>query len=244
VLLRGFCRDVFEGFFFESILGVDGPAVSFDREAVCAAFGFGAAAGGGAEAVEAGAGAAVAIDAASGLTVCGTPDEAAGFGVSVGGGVEAVEAGVGGAAAIGVPSGLMIWEATGMAPRFGWGGVNAGGADSKPEEAGCGGSASAFSPTESGPLLAGAVLASGRVSKAPACKGAACPPSSSERELEGLRTCSFCVPANLSVAVMEGSRSGAFGALLISAKLAQTAATPASASPPAVSFQRRELVDS
>jgi hypothetical protein len=60
-------------------------------------------------------------------------------------------------------------------------------------------------------------------------------------ELEGSRVCSFCGLASPSDAATEGSRSGRSGALFRKAKLAHTAATPASASAPAVSFQRRGL---
>ena len=46
-----------------------------------------------------------------------------------------------------------------------------------------------------------------------------------------------------SVAAAEGSRSGALEALFIKAKLTPTVAAAASASPPAISFQLRELGD-
>jgi hypothetical protein len=86
-------------------------------------------------------------------------------------------------------------------------------------------------------------MASGRFSKLPACEGAACWLSSiSEREsVERLRVCSFGDLMSPSVVATESSGVGRFGVLLIRAKLAETAAMPASASPPAVSFQRREL---
>ena len=228
------------GFFFGSIFGVDGRADSFGTDAVGVAFGFGVSAKG-AELVEAGVGGAVAIGAPSGLTVCGAADGPAVFGVSARG-AESIEAGVDGAVGIGAPSGLMICEATGMAPRFGGAGVNAGAADSNPKEARCGASTSAFPPAGTEPLFAGAMLASGRVSKAPACKGAACWLSSiSEREsFEGLRVCSFCDLTSPSVAATGSSRVGRSGALFIRAKVAQTAAAPDSASPAAVSVQRRE----
>ena len=188
-----------------------------------------------AELVEAGVDGAVASDALSGLTICGAPVGAAVFGVSARDGAESVEAGVDGVVAIGSPSGLIICEATGMAAELGGAGVNAGAADSKPEEARLGASTSAFPPAGTEPLFAGAVVASGRASKAPACKGAACWLSCiSEREsLEGLRVCSFCDPTSPLVAASESSRSGRFGALFMRAKLTQTAAAPASASPPA-----------
>lgn len=238
-LPRGFCSDAFSsGFFFESIFGVDGCLDSFDTCAIGAAFGFGVSAKG-AESVEAGAGGAVAIGAPSGLTIW----RAAGFGVSASGGAEAVEAGVDGAVAIGSPSSLITCEGARMAGVLGGTGVDAGAADSKPEEARRGASTSPFPQAGTEPLFAGAVMASGRFSKLPACEGAACWLSSiSEREsVERLRVCSFGDLMSPSVVATESSGVGRFGVLLIRAKLAETAAMPASASPPAVSFQRREL---
>jgi hypothetical protein len=119
--------------------------------------------------------------------------------------------------------------------------VNAGAADSIREEARFGAS-SAFPPAGAKPLFAGAVLAAGSVSEAPACKGAVCRlPWISEREsLEGVRRRSFCGLTTPSVAGMEDSRSGPSAGLYVRAKLAPTTAAPASAIAPAVSVQRRE----
>ena len=198
---------------------------------------FGASARGG-EAVEAGLGGAVAIGAPSGLTICEAAGAVARFGVSAGC-AESVEAGVDGAVAIGAPSGPILCEGTSVAAWFGGAGVNAGGADSKPKEARFGASASAFPPAGTEPLFAGVVLAGG-VSELPACTGAACWLSSiSERE--GLRVCSFSDLTSPSVAATGSSCVGRSGALFIRAKLAQIVAAPASASPPANSFQLREL---
>ena len=205
--------------------------------------GFGVSARGGAEAVEAGGGGAAAIGALSGLTICGAADGTAGFGVPARGGAEAVEAGVDGAVAIGVPSGRITCEGSRMAGVLGGTGVNAGGANSKPKEARCEASSSPFPPAGAKPLFAGAVPPSGRVSKLPACEGASFWLSSiSKREsLEGLRVCSFCGLAKLSVAVTEGSRSAESGALFMRAKLTPIVAATVSAIAPAVSVQRREL---
>lgn len=80
-ILRGFCTDGFsDGFFLESIFGVDGSPDSLDADAVRAAFGFGASAGGGAESVEGRMGGIAAIDALSGLTVSGAAVGTAVFG--------------------------------------------------------------------------------------------------------------------------------------------------------------------
>jgi hypothetical protein len=243
-LLAGFCSDILPGgFFFESIFGVDGRADSFGRDAIGVAFGFGVSTGGGAESVEAGVGGAVAIGAPSGLIICGAADGPAGFGVSAGGGAESVEAGVDGAVAIGAPSGPILCVGTSAAGWFSGAGMNAGVADSRLKEARCGASTSAFPAAGTEPLFAGAVLASGRVSKLPACEGAACWLSSiSEREsFEGSRVCSFCGLTGLSVAATEGSRSAGSGALFMRAKLTPIVAAPASATPPPISFQLREL---
>jgi hypothetical protein len=140
------------------------------------------------------------------------------------------------AAAIGVPSGLIACEGARMAGVLAGTSVNAGGADSMPEEARFGASAAAFPVAEAAPLSAEAGLASTRVSKAPACEGAAWLGSANERDsLEGLRACSLSdltIPSVVSSCV-HWSR--------VRATLAQTAAAPASASPPAVSFHRRDL---
>jgi hypothetical protein len=173
------------------------------------AAGFGVSARGGAESVEAGAGGAVASGAPSGLTICWAADRAAGFGVSASGGAEAVEAGVDGAVVIGSPSSLITCEGTRTAAELGGTGVDAGAADSKPEEARCGASTSPFPQAGTEPLFAGAVMASGRVSRLPACKGAACWLSFiSEWE---------SVP---SVVATEGSSVGTSGVLLTRATLA------------------------
>ena len=121
--------------------------------------------------------------------------------------------------------------------------MNAGAADSKPEEARFGASTSAFPPAGSEPPMSGAVLASGPVSKLPACKGSACWLSciGARGELEGSRVCSFCGLAGLSPAAMESSRSGRFEGLLMKAKLTKIVAAATSASPPPISFQLREL---
>jgi hypothetical protein len=145
---------------------------------------------------------------------------AAGFGVSARG-AELVEAEVGGADPIAGPSGLIACEAAGAAAGFG---VSArGGAESG--EAGVDGAVAIGAP--SGPILC-------EVTSVAACEGIACGLSciGARGELEGSR---------VSVAATEGSRSGRSGALLISAKLTQIAAAPASASPPAINFQLREL---
>jgi hypothetical protein len=119
-LLAGFCREIFSvGFLFESIFGFDGSADWFDTDAVCFALGFGASAGGGAEAVEAGARGAVATEALSGFPICGAAVEVAGFGASPRGGAEAVEAGAGGAVASDALSGLTICGAADAAGGFG-----------------------------------------------------------------------------------------------------------------------------
>jgi hypothetical protein len=143
------------------------------------------------------------------------------------------------AAAIGVPSGLIACEGARMAGVLAGTSVNAGGADSMPEEARFGASAAAFPVAEAAPLSAEAGLASTRVSKAPACEGAAWLGSANERDsLEGLRACSF---SGLTIPTLVRSCVGRSRVLLTRTTLAQTAAAPASASPPAVSFQRRDL---
>jgi len=65
-------------------------------------------------------GGAVAIDASSGLTVCGAAGAAAGFGASAEGGAESVEAEADGAVAIDASSGLTICEAAGFGVSAGW----------------------------------------------------------------------------------------------------------------------------
>ena len=118
--MAGFCCKIFSGgFFLESIFGFDGSADSFDTDAVCFALGFGASAGGGAEAVEAGARGAVASEAFSGFPICEAAIEVAGFGASPRGGAEAVEAGAGGAVASEALSGLTICGAADAAGGFG-----------------------------------------------------------------------------------------------------------------------------
>jgi hypothetical protein len=94
-------------------------------------------------------------------------------------------------------------------------------------------------------MVAAPVLASSRVSAAPACEGAACGLFciGARESLEGLRVCSFCGLARASVAATDGSRSAGSGALFRRAKLVPATAATASASPPAVSVQRRELID-
>ena len=168
---------------------------------------------------------AVASDALSGLTACGAAVWTAGFGVSAGC-AESVGAGVEGAVVIGAPYGLMICEGTQTAGELGGTGANAGAVDSKPEEARFGAPTSPLPPAGT-----------------EACKGTACGLSciGARGELEGSRVCSVCCLTGLSVAATEGSRSARSGALLIRAKLAETAAAPASATPPAVNLQRRDL---
>ena len=166
---------------------------------------------------------------------------ALGFGVSAGS-AETVEAGADGAVAVGVPSGATICEGAGAAVGFARAGVKAGAADSKPKEAGFGASAPASPPAGSELIVVGAA-ASSCVSKFPTCESAACRLSciSGRASLEGSSVSSFCGLAGPSVATTESSRFGRFGALFMTAKLAQIAAAPASASPPPVSFQLREL---
>jgi hypothetical protein len=118
-LPRSLCRAVFtSGFFFESALGVDSSADSFDADAVGVAFGFGLSARG-AESVEAGVDGADAIGAPTGLTICEATGAVAGFGVPARGGVETGEVGVGGAVAIGGPSGLIACATADGAGVFG-----------------------------------------------------------------------------------------------------------------------------
>jgi hypothetical protein len=204
---------------------------------------FGSSARGGAESGEAGLDGAFAIGSPSGLIACEAADGAAVFGASARGGVESGEAGADDPVAIGAPSGPILCEGTSVAAWFGGAGVNAGAADSKPKEARFGASTSAFPPAGSEPPVAGAVLAWGRVPKLPACKGTACELSciGAWGELEGSRVCSSCGLTRLSVAATGGSRSGRSGTLFMRAKLTQIVAAPASASPPAISFQLREL---
>jgi hypothetical protein len=200
---------------------------------------FGSSARGGAESGEAGLDGAFAIGSPSGLIACEAADGAAVFGASARGGVESGEAGADDPVAIGAPSGPILCEGTSVAAWFGGAGVNAGAADSKPKEARFGASTSAFPPAGTEPLFAGVVLAGG-VSELPVCTGAACWLFSiSERE--GLRVCSFSDLTSPSVAATGSSCVGRSGALFIRAKLAQIVAAPASASPPANSFQLREL---
>ena len=135
-----------------------------------------------------------------------------------------------GAVAIGAPSGLIACEAADGAAVFGAsvrGGVESG-------AAGVDGAVAIGSP--SGPIRCEATSAAAWLSGAGVKAGTAEPGA-----LAGSRVCSFCGVARRSVAATEGSRSARSGALFMRTKLAQTAATPASASPPAVSFQCREL---
>ena len=166
---------------------------------------------------------------------------ASGLGVSAES-AEAVEAGADGAVAAGAASGLAICGGGGAATGAGGAGVNEGAADSKPKEAGRGASTPASPRTGGEPSVAGAVRASGRVSKAPACKSAAGPPCCISRRasLEGATVSSFRGLASPSFATAESWRGGGFGASCMSAKLAQIINAPANASPPAVSFQLRE----
>jgi hypothetical protein len=128
--------------------GVDGaaaigaPSGLTTCAATEAAAGFGASARGD-ESVDAGVDGAAAIGAPSGLTICAATDGAGGFGASTRC-VKSVDAGVDGDAAIGSPSGLMICEGTETAAELSGASVNAGAADSKPDEARCGASTSAF----------------------------------------------------------------------------------------------------
>jgi hypothetical protein len=135
-----------------------------------------------------------------------------------------------GAVAIGAPSGLVVCEAAGGATVFG--AAARGGAELV--EAGADGDVAIGAP--SGPILCEATNVAAWFSGAGVKAGIAEP-----GELEGSRVCSFCGLASPSDAATEGSRSGRSGALFRKAKLAHTAATPASASAPAVSFQRRGL---
>ncbi len=118
-LVRDFCSDGLPGgFFFESIFGADGPADSFDTDAVRVAFGFGVSARG-AEAVEAAVDGAVAIGALSGLIICEAADGAAVFEAPARGGDELGGAGADGAVAIGGPFGLIACKAADGAAVFG-----------------------------------------------------------------------------------------------------------------------------
>jgi hypothetical protein len=268
-LVRDFCSDGLpDGFFFESIFGADGPADSFDTDAVRVAFGFGVSARG-AEAVEAAVDAAVAIGALSGLIICEAADGAAVFEAPAIGGVESCGAGLGGAVAIGGPFGLIACKAANGAAVFGasaTGGVESCGAELEGAVA-IGGpfgliaceaadGAAVFGASVRGGVESGAAGVDGAVaigapsgpirceatSVAAWFSGAGAKAGTAEPgALAGSRVCSFCGVARRSVAATEGSRSARSGALFMRTKLAQTAATPASASPPAVSFQCREL---
>jgi hypothetical protein len=240
--------------------GVDGadamgvPSGLVACEAADGAAGFGVSARGGVETGEAGVDRADAIGAPSGLVAFEAIDGAAVFGASARGGVDTGEAGVGGAVAMGVPSGLVAFEGIDGAAVFGVsarGGVETG-------EAGVGGADAIGVPsgrilcvvTSVAPWFSGAgakVGAAGGVPKLPACEGAACGLSciGARGAFAGSTVCSFCGLTTLSVAAAEGWRSVRSGALFVKAKLTPIMAAPASATPPAISFQLRApgLVD-
>lgn len=205
--------------------------------AVDGAAGFGVSGREGAESVDA----AVTTDALLGLVICGAAVRAAGFGVSAGGGGESVEEGVDGGGAMSEPSGLILTVTTGVAAWFNGAEVNAGAVDSRPEEARFGVATSAVPPAGTEPLFA--VLASGRVSVAPAFKGAASRLSSiaGRESLEGSEVCSFCDPSGPFVVATESSSVRRSGTLFTNAKPAPTAAKAASAIAPTVRLQRRDL---
>jgi hypothetical protein len=209
--------------------------------AVDGAAGFGVSGREGAESVEDGVDAAVTTDALLGLVICGAAVRAAGFGVSAGGGAESVEEGVDGGGAMSEPSGLILTVTTGVAAWFNGAEVNAGAVDSRPEEARFGVATSAVPPAGTEPLFA--VLASGRVSVAPAFKGAASRLSSiaGRESLEGSEVCSFCDPSGPFVVATESSSVRRSGTLFTNAKPAPTAAAAASAIAPTVRLQRRDL---
>ncbi len=208
-----------------SAFGVDSSSDSSDADGVGLDFGVSARC---AESVEAGVDGAVAIGAPSGLAACEAAVAAAGIGVSAGC-AELVEAGVGRDVAIGAASGLAICGAAGAAA--GIGALARGGDDSG--EARADGAVAIGAP--SGPILCEGTSVAAWFSGSGVDAGAAEPGA-----LTGSRVCSFSGLARLSAAAAEGSCSGRSGALFRKATLAQTAATPASASPPAVSFQLRE----
>jgi hypothetical protein len=186
-------------------------------------------------------GGVAATAAFSGCAICGMA-VGAGFGASARAGAEGVEADADGAVAIGAPPGLIFCEGAETGAEFTGGEVSAGWVDSKPEDARFRVANSPFHPGKTKLLLVAAGLASGRVSKTPAGKGAVCWLSSpSEREsVAALSACSFCAPTGPCVVSMESSCVGRVGALLIKAKLAHAAATAASATPPATAIQSRE----
>jgi hypothetical protein len=268
-VLWGFCIGGFTGgFFFESILGVDGSADSSDTDAVRVALGFGGS-GTGAEAVEAGLDGAGAIGRPAGLIACEAADGVAVFGASAKRGVEGAEAGPGGAVAVGAASGRIACEAIDGVSVFG---ASARGGDES-REAGLGGAvavraasgriageatdgasvfgASARGGAESGEAAPDGAVAIGAPSRPILCEatrvagwfgGGGVNSGAAEREgAEGSRVVSFCGLTWLSVVATGGSRSGRSGALFIRAKLTQIAAAPASVSPPAIHFQGREL---
>jgi hypothetical protein len=267
-LVRDFCSDGLpDGFFFESIFGADGPADSFDTDAVRVAFGFGVS-GRGAEAVEAAVDGAIAIGEPTGLIACEAADGAAVFDAPARGGDDSGEAGADGAIAIGEPTGLIACEAADGAAVFeapARGGVESCGAGVEgavaigspfgliaceaadgaggigvsagcPESVEAGVDAAVAIGAPSGPILCEGTSVAAWFSGSGMDAGAAEPGA-----LAGSSVCSFSGLTRLSVAARDGSRSGRSGVLFIRAKLAQTATTPASASPPAVSFQRPKL---
>jgi hypothetical protein len=120
-----------------------------------------------------------------------------------------------------------------------------GATDSKPREAGNGGAPAAPSSAVGSELLrADAVMASGRVSEAPSCEGSVGRLSciGGPALLDGSAVCPpLCGPTGPSVAATASSRFGRSGALFIRAKVAAITAAPASANPPAASFQLRAM---
>jgi hypothetical protein len=209
---------------------IGGPSGLIAFAAAGAAAVFGVSIRGGAESGEAGAGGAVAIGGTAGLIALGAADGAAIFGASIRGGVEGGEAATDGAVAFGAPSGLIACEAADGAAVFG---ASAGGGDASGEAA-TDGAVAIGAP--SGPILCEATSAGAWFGGAAVNAGAAEP-----GELEGSRACSFCGLTWLSVAATGGSCSGRSGALFMRAKLTPIMAAPASASPPAISFQLRDL---
>ena len=170
---------------------------------------------------------------------------ACGFGVSAGSDAEPVEAGADGAVTVGAPSWLAVCGATGAGAGFAGTGANAGATDSQPKEAGCGGaSATASGPAGSEAPRAGAVMASGRDSKAPTSEDSVGRLScvGGPALFDGLRVCApLCSPTGPSVATPVSSRFDTSGVVFMAAKVTPIMAAPASASPPATSFQFRAM---
>ena len=137
------------------------------------------------------------------------------------------EAGAGGAVATGAPSGLIACEAAAGAAVCGVSAKELG-------EAGADGAVASGAP--SGPILCEVTSVGASFSGPGANAGAA-----KRGALEGSGVCSLCGVARLSVAATGGSRSARSGALFVRTTLTQTAAAPASASPPAISSQLRKL---